>query len=83
MALFDYHSRRTEDGWEIFYKIPLFFINLIFPEFKLTSGTALRANCFKCADLTEPPHYLTWNPHPLLEYASFHNPDAFGLMKFE
>lgn len=82
VALFDYHSRPTEDGWEIFYKIPLFFINLIFPEFKLTSGTALRANCFKCGDRTVQPHYLSWNPNTC-EYPNFHRVCDFGRMILE
>ena len=76
-------TKKTEEGWELSYSIPYEFIRRFFPEFKVYSGKTMRANCFKCADLTEPPHYLTWNPHPLLECASFHNPDAFGLMKFE
>lgn len=76
-------AKKTEEGWELSYRIPYEFIRRFFPEFKVFSGKKIRANCFKCADMTEPPHYLTWNPHPLLEYASFHNPDAFGLMKFE
>ena len=76
-------AQRTEEGWELTYSIPYEFIRRFFPEFTVFSGKQIRANCFKCADLTEPPHYLTWNPHPLLEYATFHNPDAFGLMKFE
>lgn len=82
VALFDYHSRRTEDGWEIFYKISLFFINLIFPEFKLASGTALRANCFKCGDRTVQPHYLSWNPSTC-EYPNFHRVCDFGRMILE
>lgn len=76
-------AKKTEEGWELSYSIPYEFIRRFFPEFKVFSGKKIRANCFKCADMTEPPHYLTWNPHPLLEYASFHNPDAFGMMKFE
>ena len=76
-------AKKTEEGWEVSYSIPYEFIRRFFPEFKVYSGKEIRANCFKCADMTEPPHYLTWNPHPLLEYASFHNPYAFGLMKFE
>ncbi len=76
-------AKKTKEGWELTYSIPYEFIRRFFPEFQVYSGKEIRANCFKCADLTEPAHYLTWNPHPLLEYASFHNPDAFGKMKFE
>ena len=82
VALFEYRSQRTDDGWEIFYKIPLSFINLIFPEFQLASGTAFRANCFKCGDRTVQPHYLSWNPCTS-DYPRFHRVCDFGLMILE
>lgn len=41
----------------------------------------IRANFYKCADMTAHPHYLSWNridvPTP-----DFHRPDHFGLLKF-
>ena len=82
VALFEYRSQRTDDGWEIFYKIPLSFINLIFPEFQLASGTAFRANCFKCGDRTVQPHYLSWNPCTS-DYPRFHLVSDFGRMILE
>jgi len=75
-------ARRTEDGWEIFYTIPLSFINMFFPDFRLESGRKMRANCFKCGDLTVNPHFFSWNP-VTSETPAFHRPCDFGLMHFE
>ena len=73
---------KFEGGWEITYKFPYEFIRRFFPDFKVYSGKMIRANCFKCADLTEPPHYLSWSPVPT-ESFTFHRPDHFGEMIFE
>ena len=72
-----------EGGWELVHTIPYTFIRQFFPEFSPKSGGAMRANCYKCADLAAIPHCFAWNPVPRLECCSFHNPDEFGLMHFE
>lgn len=77
--LFDVHVSRTDDGWEIFYRIPLSFIQLFCPAFALKPGTILRANCYKCGDKTVVPHYLAWNPCTS-ETPNFHRPCDFGQM---
>ena len=51
-ALFDVHISRTVDSWEIYYKIPLSFIQLFFPDFHPAPGATIRANCYKCGDKT-------------------------------
>ena len=75
----DRRTAYTEDGWEVFYTIPLDFIRLFFPEFDLTTGRKLRANCYKCGELTPKPHYISWNridsPTP-----AFHVRRDFGEM---
>ena len=76
---FDFQANRTESGWEIFYKIPLSFIRLFFPEFQLRSGATIRANCYKCGDKTAAPHYLSWNPSTS-PVPDFHRPQDFGQM---
>ncbi len=73
---------KDADGWEIFYRVPYEFIRRFFPEFKAYSGKRIHANCYKCADKSEPPHYLAWSwdaDAPL----SFHNTKCFGTMVFE
>ncbi len=81
--LFDLKINFTEDGWEVFYKIPEEFIQRFFPDFKLESGKKIRANLYKCGDKCIKPHYLTWCPVVPLPASSFHNPKVFGEMIFE
>lgn len=73
---------RSEKGWEIFYKIPVDFIRLFFPSFEIRAGKTIRANCYKCADYSEPPHYRSWNPVVADETFTFHRPECFGIMTF-
>lgn len=72
----------TENGWVLEYSIPHSYVRKFFPEWAPASGYSMRANCFKCGDLTAHPHYLSWNyvdhPTPL-----FHCPQCFGTMYFE
>ena len=71
-----------EDGWEITYTMTYEFIRRIFPEFKPYSGKKMLANCYKCADKSEPPHYMAWSPI-VGEPFRFHRPECFGEMIFE
>ncbi|MEE1186799.1 MAG: carbohydrate-binding family 9-like protein [Acutalibacteraceae bacterium] len=80
--LFDLKINKTEDGWEVFYKIPCEFINRFFPEFKLESGKKIKANLYKCGELCVQEHYLSWCP-VVEQVSAFHNPSMFGLMYFE
>lgn len=78
-ALFGFRGAKTPDGWEIFYEIPASFVQLFIPEFVLQPGVQLRANCYKCGDLTRKPHYLSWNP-VTSEQPDFHRFQDFGTM---
>jgi len=79
--LLNAQTSRTEDGWEVEYSIPASFIQLFFPEFSLESGKQIRANCYKCGDLTLRKHYFCWNPIEL-EKPDYHRPEFFGTMYF-
>lgn len=81
-TVFDQQARVTNEGWELFYAIPYDFIRRLFPEFKVEHGLELRANCFKCGDLTDHPHWLSWNPVTKVPL-SFHYPPDFGTLLFE
>lgn len=80
--LFQPTANRTKDGWEVFYSVPTEFVRRFFPDFKPESGASIRANCFKCGDLTVNPHFFSWNPCTS-ETPAFHRPCDFGLMHFE
>ena len=79
---FDPEPARTADGWEISYSIPFDFVRLFFPTFAPKTGDTMRANCFKCGDLTPQEHYLSWNPVTSAN-PDFHRPCDFGEMFFE
>ena len=80
--LFHKTVQRTPDGWEVYYTIPVSFLRVFFPDYKLVSGLTVRANCYKCGDLTVSPHYISWNP---VDYPTpdFHRPCDFGTMILE
>ena len=46
-GLFQKKAARTADGWEVSYRIPVFFLRALFPGYELVSGTVIRANCYK------------------------------------
>ncbi len=81
-SAFSPRAERTQDGWSIAYQIPFSFIRLFFPDFQAVPGGSIRANCFKCGDLTPNPHFLSWNPidHPTPD---FHRPQDFGILYFK
>lgn len=66
--------------WQLLAKIPFDLLG-IDPKVS-PSGKAIRANCYKCGDKTETPHYLSWNPIHT-ETPNFHCPEFFGKMVFE
>ena len=70
----------TEDGWEVFFTVPVAMIRVFFPSYELTSGKKIYANCYKCGDETVQPHFISWNPITTAE-PSFHQPQDFGLME--
>lgn len=72
----------TDDGWGIEYRVPYAFLRTLFPGFDPGPGTILRANCFKCGDRTERPHFLAWNP-VTSDTPNFHRPRDFGEMIME
>ena len=73
---------RTDDGWFITYRVPYYFIRRFFPDFTAAPGKTMRANFYKCGDLTVEEHYFAWNPI-VGEVMSFHRTCDFGLLEFE
>lgn len=74
--------RRTTDGWEAFYTVPVSLIQDFYPGYQLESGKKLRANCYKCGDKTPHPHFISWNPMTS-PTPCFHRPEDFGKMILE
>lgn len=76
----DKRANRLEDGWELFYTVPLTFVQQFFPGYTLEPGRKLRANVYKCGDLTKHVHYITWNAIESVE-PEFHLRGCFGEME--
>ena len=74
--------RRTETGWEISYSVPFSFIRRFFPDFSAEPGKGIRANFYKCGDLTVNEHYFSWNPieqaQPDYHLSAYFAPLYFG-----
>jgi len=60
-------------SWELCVNIPFELLDVdsnMLPE-------KLMGNFYKCADATEQPHYVSWNPIPTVK-PDFHRPEFFG-----
>lgn len=75
-------SARTDDGWEIFYKVPFDYIRTLYPAFEAAPGMQMSGNFYKCGNLTVNKHYLTWNPIDS-DTPNFHVPASFGILVLE
>lgn len=78
---FQAEPRRIDGGWEIVYQVPTAFVRRFFPDYAPVSGGTIRANFYKCGDLTPQEHYLSWNPMTC-DTPAFHRPCDFGLLTF-
>jgi len=72
-------EKEGEFEWTITIAIPfeVFFHHTV----KDLKGKTFRANFYKCGDMLQIPHYLTWNPVGT-EKPDYHQPGYFGLLKF-
>jgi len=67
-------------NWEVSLIIPR---EIFFPEIKGSfNNTVATGNFYKCGDLLQTPHYLSWNPIQT-EKPDFHRPEFFGNLLFE
>jgi hypothetical protein len=65
------------DHWEVTLFIPLETVEEAYGPIDFVPGTRFVGNAYKCGDLTEIPHFLTWNPVKAAE-PDFHRPECFG-----
>lgn len=76
----NFEERVGECSWELSLVIPA---SAMFKhDIKDFSGMTMRANFYKCGDLLQTPHFLSWNSIDLPE-PCFHCPDFFGKIVFE
>lgn len=76
----NFEERVGECSWELSLVIPV--CTLFEHDIKDLSGMTMMANFYKCGDLLQTPHFLSWNPIVLPD-PCFHCPDFFGKIIFE
>ena len=75
-----FEERVGECTWEVALVIP---VSAIFRhEIADLNGKTMRANFYKCGDLLQTPHFLSWAPIELPK-PKFHCPEFFGELTFE
>ena len=75
----NYNKNKSEDKyWDISFSVPFDYIKKMFPDFILPE--TLKANFYKCGDLTENEHYVVWN-NIELPSPDFHRPEFFGTLE--
>ena len=75
-----FEEKVGECTWEVALIIP---VSAIFRhEIETLNGKTMRANFYKCGDLLQTPHFLSWSPIDLPQ-PKFHCPEFFGEIKFE
>lgn len=63
--------------WTVQYSIPFAFIEKYYGKIDFISGHVMKANLYKCGDLSHYEHYGSWNPITL-DKPDFHCPEFFG-----
>ena len=75
-----FEERVGECSWEVALVIP---VSAVFRHrIAELDGKTMRANFYKCGDLLQTPHFLSWSPIDLPQ-PKFHCPEFFGELKFE
>ena len=81
-AVFAPEIQMTPEGWDLYFRVPYTFLQTYFPEFRAEPGKIIRANFYKCGDLTPKAHYLAWNMITRKGERLFHTPAEFGQLTF-
>lgn len=75
-----FEERVGECTWEVALVIP---VSAIFRhDIADLNAKTMRANFYKCGDLLQTPHFLSWTPIELPK-PKFHCPEFFGKLVFE
>lgn len=77
-SIFDIKTIITQNGWQLFYKLPFSFLTEYFGEVT----EVMHGNFYKCGDETPHMHYAMWSPIDLPE-PDYHRPEFFGELVFE
>lgn len=71
---------QEDNEWFVSFEIPLKMLEKYTGKLGDLTGQIWEANCYKCADETSHPHWISWNP---IKEKNFHCPECFGVMEFK
>lgn len=69
-----------ETWWYVSFAIPLSLLETFVGALGDPAGQTWRGNFYKCADDSSHPHWASWAP--IGEKLNFHQPEAFGTLRF-
>jgi hypothetical protein len=67
--------------WSVFFVIPLGVLEHYTGPLGDPAGQVWRGNFYKCAEDNSHPHWASWSP--IGSILNFHQPEAFGILRFE
>jgi hypothetical protein len=75
-----FDNKTGDFEWELLLRIPVEVF--IFDTISNLKATKATGNFYKCGDMTNEPHFVTWNPVKT-EKPDYHRPEFFGNLLFE
>ncbi len=75
-----FDNKTGDFEWEMMLRIPVEVF--IFDTLSSLKGMQATGNFYKCGDMTDEPHFVTWNPVKT-EKPDYHRPEFFGSLQFE
>ena len=73
-------ASRTDEYWQLDYRIPFSLIRAFAPEFTGASGSKIRANLYRCGEQAKETSFVTLFPIGT-EKPDYHRPEYFGWME--
>ncbi len=73
-------ASRTDEYWQLDYRIPFSLIRAFAPEFTGASGSKIRANMYRCGEQAKETSFVTLFPIGT-EKPDYHRPEYFGWME--
>ncbi len=72
-------ERQGDNTWQMRFQIPPAVTEHFLGDLGDLSGQQWTGNFYKCGDKLANPHWMAWQPVPVL---NFHLPDSFGKIRF-
>ncbi len=75
-----FDNKTGDSEWEMMLRIPVEVF--VFDTISKLNGMRATGNFYKCGDMTDEPHFVTWNPVKT-DKPDYHRPEFFGNLQFE